>query len=471
MQTGSSTHRTRMFGRLLVLTCALCSCDAIRADSPAGDDARPTAVAARLDAADAVRQATSADVLAMLPDGEEKRRFIIDCTNCHVMDSASVLIDGVIRSQAQWEETVARMLGYAGADTDFPVMTPGRSAAATAEWMSRHITHAPRPAAGSRILPEGARIDEFLLPVAEDLPHDVAVLEDGRILVTGMFTHQMWLLDPRDGTWSTERIPVPAANPRAVDLMRGANGVTDWWVLLGNPHLVAHRDGETGEWRTFDIGLYGHSIIPDAAGRVWFNSHFTKDPGVVGYVDARTGTIRTFDIPTPLAATDGGTPIPYGLRIAPDGAAWLTELRGNRIVRVDPETGSVTSYDMPLSVSGPRRPDFDASGSLWIPEYAGGALTRFDPAAETFERHPLPIADAAPYVVRVDRRRDRIWVGTGTADAAFLFDPVTGQFTTYPLPSRGALVRHMDIDDASGEVWLAYGASPGSAARIARIRP
>jgi streptogramin lyase len=204
---------------------------------------------------------------------------------------------------------------------------------------------------------------------------------------------------------------------------------------------------------------------------MWFNSHFTKDPGVVGYVDARTGTVRTFDIPTSLEATAGGTPIPYGLRIAPDGAAWLTELRGNRIVRVDAESGSVTSYNMPLSVSGPRRPDFDAGGNLWIPEYAGGALTRFDPAAESFERFPLPISDAAPYVVRVDRRRNRIWVGTGTADAAFLFDPRTGQFTTYPLPSRGALVRHIDIDGASGDVWLAYGASPGSAARIARIRP
>lgn len=62
-------------------------------------------------------------------------------------------------------------------------------------------------------------------------------------------------------------------------------------------------------------------------------------------------------------------------------------------------------------------------------------------------------------------------MGTGTVDAAFRFDPATGEFTTYPLPSRGALVRHMDIDEATGEVWLAYGASPGSAARIARIRP
>jgi DNA-binding beta-propeller fold protein YncE len=75
------------------------------------------------------------------------------------------------------------------------------------------------PAAGvDRVLPPGARVDEFLLPVAEDLPHDVAVLDDGRVLVTGMFAHQIWVLDPTPNQWDTEAIPVASANPRAIDL-------------------------------------------------------------------------------------------------------------------------------------------------------------------------------------------------------------------------------------------------------------
>ena len=77
--------------------------------------------------------------------------------------------------------------------------------------------------------------------------------------------------------------------------------------------------------------------------------------------------------------------------------------------------------------------------------------------------------DAAPYVVRVDHRRGDLWIGTGAADAVFRFDPRTEQFTTYALPTRGALVRHLDIDERTGAVWVAYGASPGVAARVARI--
>lgn len=180
---------------------------------------------------------------------------------------------------------------------------------------------------------------------------------------------------------------------------------------------LARRDGLTGEWTSCELGVYGHSVVRDANGRIWFNSHFTRDPGIVGYVDPSTGDVVRFEIPSPSHLADGGTPIPYGLRVAPDGSVWGTELRGNRIVRLDPQSRAVRTYDMPVAVSAPRRPDFDADGDFWIPEYAGNALTRFNPNTETFRRYPLPVRDALPYVVRVDRTCGRIWIGTGTADA------------------------------------------------------
>lgn len=415
---------------------------------------------------------TSADFLAQLPEGEEKRRFLLDCTNCHMFDETSMREGDALRTRASWIATVQRMLDYAGANTAFPVMSVGRDAEQTADWILRYAVNTPA-AGADRALPPGAHVAEFLLPVAEDLPHDVAVLDDGRVLVTGMFTHQIWVLDPTRNQWDTEPIPVASANPRAIDVTprAGIEGAFDWWVLLGEPNRLARRDGLTGAWTSYELGVYGHSVVPDANGRVWFNSHFTRDPGIVGYVDGSTGDVVKFEIPSPSHLADGGTPIPYGLRVAPDGSVWGTELRGNRIVRLDPLSGAVRTYDMPVAVSGPRRPDFDADGDFWIPEYAGNALTRFDPKTETFRRYPLPVRDALPYVVRVDRTRGRIWIGTGAADAVFMFDPRTGQFQMYSLPSRGALVRHIDIHEATGEVWLAYGASPGIPSRIARLTP
>ncbi|MFW6078612.1 MAG: virginiamycin B lyase family protein, partial [Gemmatimonadota bacterium] len=215
---------------------------------------------------------------------------------------------------------------------------------------------------------------------------------------------------------------------------------------------------------------YGHSIRPDRQGRTWFNGHFTKAPVRLGYVDGSTGETRFFDVPGPAPAADGAGPIPYGLRIGPDGSVWMTELHGNRLVRLDPATGEFRIWTLPTAHSGPRRPDIGPDGTVWIPEYAAGKLARFDPRTERFTEYDLPIADALPYVVRLDPDRGRVWVGTGAADAVFVFDPERERFDIIRLPTRGALIRHIDVDPATGELWAAYGASPGIPPRIARIR-
>jgi streptogramin lyase len=165
-------------------------------------------------------------------------------------------------------------------------------------------------------------------------------------------------------------------------------------------------------------------------------------------------------------------PIPYEIRVSPKGQLWLSELRGNRLLSVDPATRKVESYDMPVSLSGPRRFDIDRNGILWIPAYANNALVRLDPATREFRSFTLPMRDALPYVARINHTTGRVWLGTGAADAVLEFDPAAGTFRAFSLPTRGALVRHLAVNERTGEVWVAYGESPGKASsRIARIRP
>lgn len=405
---------------------------------------------------------TSSDWLALLPDGEEKRRFILDCTGCHQLDERIARIQGRPRTEAEWRDAVGRMLGYAGATTGFPVISAGRDPAATAAWLSRYLSAepgaAPRP-------PALGEVREFLLPVAGDLPHDVAVDGAGRVVVTGMMTGRMYTLDADSGRFAEVPIPVERANPRAVEVDREGR----WWVVLGAPHRVARYDPRSREWRSWEVGLYAHSIALDGAGRAWFNGHFTHAPELVGSIDAAGGLRRHEAPPHPELAAGPGGPIPYEIRAAPDGGIWMSELTGNRLLRLDPAAGSWRTVTPPVRVSGPRRFDVDRAGVLWIPAYADNALLRYDPRADRWERIPMPLRDAAPYVARVDRSGG-IWIGTGAADAVLRYDPRTRRFRTYPLPSRGALVRHLAIDP-NGTVWVAYGASPGIPARIARLRP
>ncbi len=410
--------------------------------------------------------ARSSDWLGRLPAGEEKRQFILDCTGCHQFDSVVALPEGRARTHSEWAEAVRRMLGFSGATSSFPVISAGRSPEATASYLAAALEQGPP--AGVAYPASRAQITEYEMPTPGDLPHDVAVDSSGQVIITGMFSHRMYRLNPVSGEMVQVEIPVPSANPRAVEL--GAGG--DWFVLLGGPGQVARYSPATRRWTTWPIGMYPHSLGIGPDGRVWFNGHFTRDPELIGSVLPATGRVETAVVPRhPALGSVPGGPIPYELRVAPDGSIWGSELAGNRIFSYQPSSRRFETWTLPTPVSGPRRFDIDRRGVLWIPAYSAGKLVRFEPASGRFTEIDLPVADALPYVARVDHGRDVVWIGTAAADAVLRYDIRTGQFAVIPLPSRGALVRHLAVDPRTHDVWLAYGASPSRiAARVARLR-
>ncbi len=414
------------------------------------------------------------DVLASVPDDDAKRAFILDCTGCHQMDMARVFPEGQRRSDGAWQVIVQRMLSFAGATTGFPVMGSGRDAVATAAWLGQVY----RDAAGigphrviGRAEIDSAMVREYLLEEPSDLPHDVAIDSAGRVVVTGMMTHRMLVLDTATGRWTNIDIPVAQANPRALDVDRAGR----WWIALGRPSKVARYSPDNREtpWTVFDAGMYAHSVATAPDGNVWLNGHFTRDPELIARVDSLGRSVAPVSLPAhPTLATDPGGPIPYELRVARDGTVWTSELRGNRLIGFDPATRAQQVIDLPRPLMGPRRFDIDDSGVLWVPAYSGNALLRIDPKrtdAGRIEEYPLPVSNVLPYVARMAPGDSAVWIGTGAGGGLFRFDVRTRRFTLYPLPSPGALVRHLTVHPHTGDVWLAYGASPGIAARIARV--
>lgn len=133
----------------------------------------------------------SSEWLSRLPDGDTKRKFILDCTGCHQFDEQIARRGGTPRTEAEWVEAVTRMLGYAGATSSFPVIAADRDAKTTAAWLARHLGPADMRASA---MPSPAKADirEYLMPEPKDLPHDVAVEPSGAVLVTGMFTHLLY---------------------------------------------------------------------------------------------------------------------------------------------------------------------------------------------------------------------------------------------------------------------------------------
>jgi streptogramin lyase len=419
--------------------------------------------------------------LAALPDGEMKRRYVLDCTGCHQLNETRAFKGVNRRTADEWTEDAARMLEYAGATSGFPVISADCDPRVLGPWLATHLATAPSMAAAHAygdvttglarsarpgLLP--VRITEYDMPVPQDLPHDVAIAKDGAILVTGMFTHHIFRVHPDSGVVGALPIPVDKANPRAIEV----DGAGHWWILCGNPKRVARYEPEADRWTDWDIGMYPHSIAPSEDGRaVWFNGHFTRDPELIGRLDPATGVVTTLAAPMhPTLGSVPGGPIPYEARLAPNGWFWMSELQGNRMIGYDPANDSWRAIDLPTTWSGPRRFDVGPDGLIWIPTYAANSLLRFDPATNAIEEIALPIRDSVPYVARVDPRTGHVWIGTAAADVVYRYDPSRKVFDVVPMLTRGASMRHMAIDPATGAVWVAFGAAPAiHPARIARI--
>ncbi len=414
--------------------------------------------------------ARASDLLALFPDGEEKRKLILDCMGCHSLNDRILYADGALPDSAGFEASVRKMLMFSGAHTPFPVMSPERDAAATARFLAEHLTEqtvakaAARSAVDVRVT-DGVSITEWDLPEPRDLPHDLRVLGDGRILVTGMQTNRMYVLDPDAGTWHEEPIPGPGGNPRALDV--GPSG--DWWVAGGMTRKMSRYRAADGAWDHYDIEMYPHSTMLDSRERVWFNGHFTFDPIRMGYVDGTTGRTVLIEVP-PNEQFTIATPIPYGLRVGPDGTVWCTELGGNRLLAYDPDAGAFRSYYLPTSFSGPRRLDVASDGSVWVPEFANGKIARFDPDTETFAELEFPTGNSLPYCARIDHARGRVWVSQCANDAIACIDARSGKIVEYALTTPDAFIRHLDVDQESGDVYAAYSHSPGLHPKVVRLR-
>lgn len=416
-------------------------------------------------AEDVLSQLPNSTWMSLLPAGPELRKFIIDCSGCHQLAYVFDRNRGW-PSLSHWERSIGQMMRNYGPGTGFPIIGP-RDAEETAGWLAETLSEdvaLPELAAPLPILGEATNIIYTEYEYPREDPHDLALLADGKLAITGMDSDSMWVLDPATGSYARHRLP-SGANPRAIEVAEDGT----WWIVFGWPQQVARFDPATEALTIVDIGMYAHSVGIDAADRVWANGHFTTDPVRIVSVDPATLEVTEYGVPTD-EPEQTGLPIAYDLRVDAEGRVWSSDLNWNRIYKLDPASGEVSIYRLPNPDSAPRRFDFDAAGNVWIPEFAGNRLTKFDPMTETFTTYDIPTANVQPYVAKVDDTRGVVWVAYAGGDAVARFDIASETFVEYRLPTNRALIRHMVIDEASGAVWVSYHHVPGIGnGRIVRL--
>lgn len=145
--------------------------------------------------------------------------------------------------------------------------------------------------------------------------------------------------------------------------------------------------------------------------------------------------------PTPLST-------PCEIEFDHTGAAWVEEITGNAITRLDPADGRLTRFPLENPSGIPSGMEFGPDGHLWFSEVAGNSAVRLDPADGSMEHFPMPYLpvglEKLPAGVRatidVSGGKDRgMWFTMAGLNAIGRIDVDTKEFSTYPLPTPGSV--------------------------------
>ncbi len=157
------------------------------------------------------------------------------------------------------------------------------------------------------------------------------------------------------------------------------------------------------------------------------------------------------------------------------GGVWFTDIPGEGIGRLDPETGEVRVVGLPeigenaAARSVPVSLAVDGDGRVWTAVVTKGVVARYDPETGGFETFELADRRGAPFAVMYDEGRGVVWYSESASGRIGTIDPGTGEMTVVVDELDGgslASPEALALDD-SGGVWVTEHSGSG----IARYDP
>jgi streptogramin lyase len=142
-------------------------------------------------------------------------------------------------------------------------------------------------------------------------------------------------------------------------------------------------------------------------------------------------------------ATAAGIDRPHGLDVGADGTVYVSDTYGNRIRRIDPRTGIITTVAGPDGFLRPIHVNVGPDGSLYVDEHDSHRVRRIDPSgrvtAVAGTGQPATSGDGGPAASAGIAGPSDVAVGAdGTVYIAELdgtrirrIDPRTGVITTF----------------------------------------
>lgn len=187
----------------------------------------------------------------------------------------------------------------------------------------------------------------------------------------------------------------------------------------------------------------------DAQGNVWAGE---MNANRLGRLDPRTGAVSSW---IPPGAQHGI----MATVIDTQGNIWFAEQNANYIGRFDPRLQDFRLFSLGTwngSPLGPQDLRFDSSGFLWFTAEAGGLIGRLNPATGAIRIWPIPAIipgiRSYPSTLAITPG-GQVWFGEMAGGAIGSIDPTTHQVTLYHLPNPQTEVFSMAVDSA-GRLWF-----------------
>ncbi len=335
--------------------------------------------------------------------------------------------------------------GSAPRDLELDPLVRDEAALSETVYIQYELNRAPPRQLANAVTPRGSIHSVF------------ASLQDpGVIWVSGNGSNAILRVDTRDPDFTSRTTEYWIDNPDNINVT--PHGIVEYrgrvyWVELTGDHF-GELDPETGEMQRYPLPTKGagpHSVWVDSRGNFWYT--YFASAGKIGRFNLATKDLTEWE---PLKGFSG-----YGIVVDRQDRVWAVGLHTPAIFMYNQETTEWKSYPM----SNPaRRPTVDANGKIWAAHYFGNAITKIDPVTGSVTEYELPLKDGNPYDLWPDED-DNIWVENGIYNSLVKFDQQTQQFTYFPFPEFRAHTPKLDRD-AEGTLWftLRNQAGPGIAA-------
>ncbi len=157
---------------------------------------------------------------------------------------------------------------------------------------------------------------------------------------------------------------------------------------------------------------------------------------------ATRAIVTEYDLPRPLA-------MPHDVVVDSDGIAWYCDFGEQFIGKLDPKTGKVTEYPIPMLKkgfpTGTLDLELDKEENLWVSLMYQGGIAKFDKKAEKFQIYSLPnefqkdhtqesmVSAASSHV------DGKVWTNNQDDHSIFRLDLATGKFESlgaFPIPGE-----------------------------------